>query len=211
MPNDIIMRDVEFLIVQYLDGSLAEGERAALEARLANDPEARALLDEHRALDVLLRRDRIPDIRWDVLSRHLSSAVMAAQMPEVEEPVHTLRMPWVGWAGKLAIAATLVIATGIVIVALKHGSPKTTSPMASTTIKTNVQVATGFVSVTGPKAEGESGPAESQVSVGPSRAIAGESMLAQYNDEVISRPAHIMVASGANPVQDTDAQTFDMQ
>src|SRR2546421_12460599 len=133
MTDDIIMRDVEFLIVQYLDGTLAEGERAALEARLANDVEARALLDEHRRLDALLRRDVMPDIRWDALSRHLSSALMTAEMPEVEEPVRVLRMPWVGWAGKLAIAAALLIATGIAIVALKSGTTKTTNPIASTT------------------------------------------------------------------------------
>src|SRR5437588_5907133 len=123
MTNDSPMRDdVEFLIVQYLDGSLAAGERAALEARLGDDPEAQALLEEHRRLDTILRRDPIPDIRWEALARQISSAVTTAPMPEVEEHAQVFRMPWVGWGGKLAIAAALLIATGIGIVLLNHGA-----------------------------------------------------------------------------------------
>ncbi len=203
--------EVEFSIIQYLDGTLADEERAALEARLSGDAEARALLEEHRRLDALFKLATVPAIRWDNLARSISSAVASAPMPEVEEPAHTLRMPWVGWAGKLAIAAMLLIATSIGIVLLKRGNTTRPNPIASTTIKTNIQVASGFASVTGPRAEIETGPAEAQVTVGPSQAVAGQSMLAQYNDEVISRPSHIMVASGVNPVQDTDTQMFDMQ
>ena len=202
---------LEFLIIQYLDGTLAAEERAGLEARLASDAEARALMEEHRKVGAMLRQAPVPAIRWDALARSISSAVASAPMPEVEEPAHTLRMPWVGWAGKLAIAAMLLIATSIGVVLLKHGTATRPNPIASTTIKTNTQVASGFASVTGPRAEVETGPAEAQVTVGPSQAVAGQSMLAQYNDEVISRPSHIMVASGVNPVQDTTAQMFDMQ
>ena len=38
--------ELEFRISQYLDGALAAGEQAALEARFATDADARAMLDE---------------------------------------------------------------------------------------------------------------------------------------------------------------------
>ena len=49
------MQDLEFSISQYLDGTLGESERVALEAKLKTDAAAEALLVEYRALDQTLR------------------------------------------------------------------------------------------------------------------------------------------------------------
>ena len=60
--------ELEFSISQYLDGTLPEAQRPALEARLAEDAEAQAILAEERALTRLLRSEPLPEVRWDGLS-----------------------------------------------------------------------------------------------------------------------------------------------
>ena len=53
----MIDETLEFRISQYADGTLPAAEVADLEAILASDAEARALLDEYRKLDVVLKRE----------------------------------------------------------------------------------------------------------------------------------------------------------
>jgi anti-sigma factor RsiW len=67
---------LEFAITQYLDGTLPAEDRAALERTLANDPEARRLLEEHRTLnDALKRTMPVPNVDFEQLSRTISAAV----------------------------------------------------------------------------------------------------------------------------------------
>ena len=66
---------LEFSITQYLDGTLPAEEVGALEARLASDPQARAMLDEHRALTDLLRGQLGPDLDWAEVGADLSAVV----------------------------------------------------------------------------------------------------------------------------------------
>jgi anti-sigma factor RsiW len=203
------MTDLEFSISQYPDGTLAGPERSALEERLATDAGATALLEEHRRLDELLRQAPLPAIQWDSLAQQLSAVIAEEAMPQAQEPAHTLRMPWVGFGSRIAIAASVLIAVGVTFAVLNREKGKSTSTTTSQTVA--IQKPASFVEITGPSAEVASAPAAVEVSVGPSQAIAGESMLARYSDEVITRPSHVMVASGANPVQDTDTLAFDMQ
>src|SRR5688500_15981890 len=74
----MIDEQLEFQIAQYADGTLPAGERAALERVLADDADARALLDEYRRLDAALKREMpVPAMNWDRLAAHLSDAVAA--------------------------------------------------------------------------------------------------------------------------------------
>jgi negative regulator of sigma E activity len=66
---------LEFSITQYLDGTLPAGEIAALEARLAEDSEARGLLEQHRKLLGMLRADSGPAVAWDELAKDFSAVV----------------------------------------------------------------------------------------------------------------------------------------
>lgn len=84
--------ELEFSIAQYADGTLPAGERAALEAVLARDAGARALLAEYRALDAALadaaHADALPGVRWDALAERTSRIVAEradAVVPEDDE------------------------------------------------------------------------------------------------------------------------------
>jgi hypothetical protein len=69
------LEQLEFSITQYLDGTLPAEDVGALEARLASDPQARAMLDEQRALTDLLRSQPGPDLDWADVARDLSAVV----------------------------------------------------------------------------------------------------------------------------------------
>jgi anti-sigma factor RsiW len=69
------LEQLEFAITQYLDGTLPPEELGALERRLADDAEARALLEEHRALTALLRTQPLPEMDWADVARDLSAVV----------------------------------------------------------------------------------------------------------------------------------------
>ena len=197
---------LEFSITQYLDGSLPEAERIALMERLEKDPEARELLEEHRRLDNVFARANLPTFPLEVFSKQLSEAIAQAPAPEVEP--HSLRMPWVGARSWMAIAASVVIASGLAIAILSHGRNGT----ASNPAHHEMTASAGFVTVTGPVSPVASSSDDVQVSVGPSKAIAGEATLSRYSADLVMRPAHVMmVASGVNPDQDIDSQPFDMQ
>src|SRR5437588_1955546 len=80
--------ELEFSISQYLDGTLADGERSALEERLARDAEARALLAEEEALNVVLKRAKhasLPAVRWDRLTETISAAIAEQSAPAITE------------------------------------------------------------------------------------------------------------------------------
>jgi len=116
--------ELEFLISQYVDGTLAEGERVALEARLRDDAEARALLEEERSLTAGLKSLKAvvpaPSVNWDLLAERISASVARGPVlaaTEAEEPeaassyrIGRLRGP-ARW-GLLTLAASVVLAIG---------------------------------------------------------------------------------------------------
>jgi negative regulator of sigma E activity len=69
------LEQLEFAITQYLDGTLPSEDVVALAARLAEDAQARALLEEHRKLTALLRADAGPALAWGELAKDLSAVV----------------------------------------------------------------------------------------------------------------------------------------
>jgi len=73
----MITEDLEFQISQYTDGTLPAAERAALEARLVDDAEAREMLAEYRRLGERLSHDLppLPEVKWDRLADQLSRAI----------------------------------------------------------------------------------------------------------------------------------------
>lgn len=66
---------LEFILTQYLDGTLPAGEVVALEEALERDPKARALREEHEKLTALLRSQQLPEMDWEELSRDLAAVV----------------------------------------------------------------------------------------------------------------------------------------
>jgi anti-sigma factor RsiW len=77
----MIREELEFRIARYADGDLTEAERLAVEAELAADAEARALLAEYQTLRTAIEEaagPALPKVHWDRLEQLLSTAVARA-------------------------------------------------------------------------------------------------------------------------------------
>jgi anti-sigma-K factor RskA len=183
--------ELEFSIVQYLDGTLDPAARAEVELRLATDVAARAMLDEHRRLTAVLRSQRLPEVRWDRLAASISDAIDE----QAEE-----RMARVSWilsfraAGYVAAAASVMLAVALVVYFLR--SPRPTNTIVSLP-QPQPQVA---LSVQGPQEDQPAGPPVEEVSIGPGGSYANASPLAPYADEVDTRPTRVALAAAAGPV-----------
>src|SRR6185437_1220044 len=144
--------ELEFSISQYLDGTLPEAQRPALEARLAADAEAQAILAEERALTRLLRSEPLPEVRWDRLAESISSAIDE----QLDERV--ARASW--WVrfrlpAGLAVAASALLAIGIATYVLMHGNRAVVNPNPGANPN---PVAVATLTVEGPQADEPSGP-----------------------------------------------------
>lgn len=190
--RDVTRDELEISISQYLDGTLPESERASVEALLAHDPQAQALLAGDRALTNLLRSEPLPQVRWDRLAESISTAIDQEVAERAVQASWWIRMRV---PGALALAASLLLAVGIAVhvVGSKKGgmnSPQNQAPGH----ENHVAVAT--LTVEGPQADVPSGPEVSEVSIGAGGSYAKESSLAPYADELDNRPARIVIASG---------------
>ena len=175
--------ELEYLISQYCDGTLAEAERLRVELALAEDPEARALLDQDRAMTDLLRAAPAPTVKWSHLARQISSAIDDAQ----SQP---LQMPW--WVRlriptALAAAASVGLIIGLSVYFLMRPHPTPTGPPVAMTPRITVEVA---------QPDEPQGRIVTQVSIGPANT---ESPLSSYADEIDSQPSRVMMASGVAP------------
>ena len=176
--------ELEFSISQYLDGTLAGQEESALEARLATDSDARALLEEYRGLDRVLRRAPRPVVDYDALAGRISDAV--AREPE---PAQSYRLHWVKTAGALALAACVVVAAGVGIRRLQTNRDDIAVGPGRTTVEPKRIVVVDSV---GPAA------ASTQpvvvVDVGPPAAGEDRSAFARYHEDLLSRPSQVIIA-----------------
>lgn len=182
--------ELEFSISQYADGTLADEQRVALESRLADDPEAQALLAEDRSLTDLLRSAPTPEVRWDRLAESISAGIDRAMEERAAGASWWFRhrLP----AG-LAVAASVLIAIGIAVHILLPGNSSTeirgpVKPLGSET--------TAMLNVQGPEADAPSGPQVTQISIGAGGSYAHDSSLAPYADEMDNRPSRVVIASG---------------
>lgn len=108
--------ELEFSISQYLDGTLPATERDALETRLGSDAGARALYAEYESLQGVLKAAPLPTVRWDAFAEHISAAVAREEMPAQSYKLTS----WFRTA-RVAIAASVLVATGIGFTLLNRG------------------------------------------------------------------------------------------
>src|SRR5688572_23451362 len=167
----MIDEQLESQIAQYADGTLPADQRAALEQMLANDADARAVLDEYRRLDASLKRELpVPAMNWDRLAAHLSDAV-------ADEDRATTPIAWpLRHAGKLAAAAAVILFIGSMAMWLLRPAANTPNnndvvvnvnpPSPSPNPATNVTV---VVIVTGPAAQTTTEAPIVEIKVGPSQ------------------------------------------
>src|SRR5687768_684391 len=110
---------LEYAVSQYIDGTLPPLESAALEERFAVDAEARAILEEYRALDRALKTSLPePAVVWDRLAAHLSDAVAREAAPVKHYSLRTIKR-----AALVALAACVAIVSGLVIVSKRSDVP----------------------------------------------------------------------------------------
>jgi anti-sigma factor RsiW len=187
---------LEFSINQYLDGTLPENERAALEALIANDAEAQALVAEDRSLTALLQSQSLPDVQWDRFAESVSAAIDAQLEERVDRASQWLRMRL---PTGMAIAACALLAIGLGIHLLSQSS----QPAGPTSITSSQgrQVATAIISVEGPQSDAPNGPVVSQISIEAGGSYAKDSSLSPYADEMDNRPSRVVIASGLNTEQ----------
>jgi len=187
--------DREFLISQYADGTISDADRAALEAILAQDADARALLAGEQRLTRFLSAANAPMqvVHWDALAARISAAVDRAEEPA---PSYRLVSRWspVG----MALAASLLIASSIGI------SVYLSTQHTGAVLPQQTAIANPVLIVTGPVAEAApNGVAE--VSIGPAPQLAGNSDVSRYSSDLVTHQSRLIIASGINPPTSTDA------
>ena len=189
---------LEFAISQYLDGTLAAGEQAALEERLATDPEARALFAEYQKLDSVVKSAMpLPPIAWDDFARSISEAA-ASEAPPVK--TFKLRMGWIGSA--VALAASVAIAFGIVFTTRSNQpGPGQTSYVAVDPPKP------GTITVVGPSIQAASQPAFAKVTISAPPELARTTNW-RYAEDIVTRPVRVLIASGVEAAQDTQSMPY---
>jgi len=72
----MLFPELDFLLMQYLDGSLPPEQRAAVGKILDSHPEARAQLRSYQKLDNVFRSEApMPSIQWEDLAERISAAI----------------------------------------------------------------------------------------------------------------------------------------
>jgi anti-sigma factor RsiW len=181
--------ELEYLIMQYVDGELDAEERAAFERRIAADPAARQVLAQHRSLEAVLRHSwAMPHVDFERLGEHLGEAVAPSSYSITS---------WVRYGSMVAVAAcVLIVASLSVHFALRGSGGKATVAANGNTGATVPTVARTPLM---------------QVAIGPA-ALAGKSQLSvgivasdeMYDDGgvVASARAHIEVDEMTPAVSD---------
>ena len=185
------INELEFSISQYVDGTLPDEARPALEEVLATDSSARALLAQERAMTELLRLAPRPHVQWEEFGDQVSAAIdEQSQVPLAGASFWMrLRTPVA-----LAAAASVLLAIGLAVhmsLGRKGAIGIGTAPVGSQVVVTDVRLS---------EEEPSGGPAVIDVSIGPGGRYANDdSPLAPYADEIDSRPARVIIASGIAP------------
>ncbi len=165
----------EFLLTQYLDGTLSEEEKRSVEERLVSDREAAELLEEYRLLNAATAAAfELPPVRWDDLAASISAEIAD------EQRASRMRIgTWVRTTSRVAIAAVILLGASLFFRS-GHTPPS-------------------LAEVTGPVAEKPAGPSFAEVSISPPTLAQNPSRPAEaYAAEAfVSGPTHIEVFATA--------------
>lgn len=192
---------LEYSISQYIDGTLSPLERDALDEQLATDPAARALLEEYRSLNAIVKTDmpRGPAIDWDQLGRRIGDAVAREPSPAGR----TYQLAWVRSVQRIAIAACILMVFGLGIqsyrshVAFQVSGPAPAPPLTGVSI----------VMITGPQEEAPSGAVVAQIAIGPAPSV--DEFAWRYADSgVVARPQVVLIDRAYGPAQDMNPMPY---
>src|SRR5689334_14029400 len=107
MKNDT--QHLDYLISQYVVGSLDSANKKSLEQTLLSSPQARQLYKEHREVQDVLDDwgNRLPMINWDDFDQKLATR-LENETVGAERPSFFRR-----WARPMSIAASLLVAASV--------------------------------------------------------------------------------------------------
>ena len=213
---------LDLLLTAYLDGTLSSEDLAALEDRLAVDANTAARLVQYRQLDAALHAIPssfpLPEIRWAALAGHLSDVVANAGA----KPVFSFK--WARSAGRMAIAACVLLAAGIGISAYRNASTGGHHPgdVAQLTSHPQPVIPASVAMIVGPQLETATGKAVVEIEIGgpavavatpgTDDAVASVSVEAatpsQFADVILSRPSRVVIANGDNTAQDSSQMPY---
>lgn len=179
----MLKEDLEFRISQYIDGTLDDTQRRALERELEQDSNAAQLLGQYRQIDNYLKSALpLPQVDYDALANRISDAIDQADRPHV-----LYSFKWVRRAASIAVAACIILAAGIWIY---------TNGLIPSNGNNSV-----IVQVTGPQSEAAFADPIQVIQIGPSAvAAAGPSPASEV---LVAKPSRLVIASAADPEQDT--------
>ena len=194
----MISEELEFRISQYADGSLPAEEVDALEAALASDAEARAMLADYRKLDTQLKRQFVlPAMNWERLAGHLSDAVAAA-----DERAYASSPMRIGNWVRVAIAAMVVLAVGSAAWLGMRPAKSTDVAIKPTAHPALLAVA----EVSGPRVETSKQPTVEEVAIGPSKSASGVNYA--IAEDLVYRTPRVVIASSGSIGQDTSSLPY---
>lgn len=190
--------ELEFSISQYLDGTLPERERDALETRLGSDVEARAIFAEYESIERVLGAAPLPEVRWDRFAREISAAVAREEMPAQSFVMSRWLRP-----ARLALAASVLIVGGIGFALLRAGGGFTTSESAEPT-----RIVRTDPPAEAPVADTPTPTEPIRIAIGPSDAVRDEPTVVYYADTLVQRPSRALIVSAARSGEDNTVTPF---
>src|SRR2546421_3162861 len=115
-----VSEEDEFAISEYLDETLSNEERVSLENRIGSEAGLRAMMEEYRALDGVVKNAMpMPAVKWDVLAERLSDSIDAQSQRQRMYIGNWLKQPM-----RLAVAAIVLIAIGVGILVISRNVNK---------------------------------------------------------------------------------------
>ncbi len=195
----------EFTLSQFADGNLPADEIPALEARLMEDPAARATLAQHQQLNDLLKSPAmLPTIRWGNSTKHLSNVIADASEPP---SIKLYPNRWIRGLRGLALAACVLVASALgirtftshrpstidqVVIVPKTNDPSTVAQLTPARVQ---------IEIGGPDPETTHGMAVAEITIGAGPQAATEESPA-FAEGIIARSPRSLIASNAASVQD---------
>ena len=189
--------ELEFLISQYIDGTLNPVERAMVDEILATDVDARAMLAEYQSLHRVVKSSMpLPEIQWNEFAANICD-----ETAKLDAPVKNYRLSFATWSRVAALAAVLAIVVGVIVELRPHtGSIAVTGPGKSVAVNNNpidVEISAAPAIASAPV---------TQIQIGQPASFAAADD--RDSDAVVSGPSSLWIASGSGSAQDNDPTLY---
>ncbi len=187
----MIDEEFEFLLTQYMDGTLPVDEAAAFFEELAKHPAALEMLDEYRRLDLMLKAQPSEAINWDGLAEDIST--------QIDEAGRSRLRIFVSSPMRIALAASVAIAIGVAgFLGVHSPNGKSIGP----------GIPQAIAQIAGPTAEIATAPAVAEIEIGPGPTLASDQDASYHYADLLPKESRVIIASGETTRQDDRTLPF---